>query len=1056
MNKKTFVGIFLSGLILLASALCIAQTTTATLSGTITDESGGVLPGVQVTITNSSTGAKRALTTDAGGRFVAPQLLPDKYDIAATLAGFETSVRQGITLTVGQEASINLAMKVGTVTEQVTVTAEAPLLDTSSSAVAGVVDEKRIQELPLNGRDFSQLPLVQPGVLSIRNADPTVANKGYGQRISMGGTRADQTAWLLDGTNIKSPSNFGTPGSAAGVMLGVDAVREFQVLTSNYSAEFGKSSGGVINIISKSGTNQLHGSAYEFLRNSDLDARNFFDIPNKAPFKRNQFGASIGGPIKKDKTFFFGNYEGLRQRQGITNLDTVPDANFHQGLLPGVAPVTVAPEIRPFLALWPLPNGGELLDSKGNPSGFGNLYAPANSSVNEDFFVVRVDHHLNDSQTLFGRFTFDQGNLVQPDPIPITQFAVNAHTRYVTAEHENVVSPRFLMTSRVAFNRTLLSSNDVPTISYPSNLNLFLAGVLPGLAFPGPTPGFGPSTTNIFLTANNLYEFSESFQYLRGNHSMKFGVDVEKVGYNRFEYPAGSNGTLTWTTPTAFLQDATLTSFAARATGSDTFRTWTWYEVGTYFQDDWKVGPHLTLNLGVRYEPMTVPTEKHGRDTNLVNWTTDTAFTVGQLYQNPTMRNVSPRVGFAWDPKGDGKTSIRGGFGIFFVDYSGAYFGTPGDKDPPFAASTASVLGNLASAVSDMARISPGLLTPAVTPNTLPDIINFHLKPSYDLKANFAIERQLPGGMALSVGYLGDRGVHLWRLADINDLPTVTLNGRPGVIPGTPRVNPLLGAGSIRNPDAQSFYNSLQVGLNRRFSHGFQFQTSYTWSRNVDDSSTGVAFTDYIAGGNGGTSMPYDPKADRGLSNLNVGQNLVISGIYDIPGPAGSRIASALLGGWQLANIFSAGSGVPFSVYVSGRNANDGDRTSGIQHPDRPLGTSMTGIVTGNPNQYFNPTAFVLPPPNTYGNAGRNILIGPGLLNFDLSLKKAAKLPISEASRLEFHADFFNIFNRANFAVPANLAVLNPTNGAYIAGAGQITRTVTSSRQLQFGLKLTF
>ena len=329
--------------VLTTSSLGMAQTT-AKLSGVVADESGGVIPGAQISIKNVGTGVQRSVVTDARGQYAAPSLAPGEYEITASLAGFETLVQKGIVLAVGQAAEINLKMKVGEVASRVEVTGDAPIVDTSTSAVTGVVEEKRIQDLPLNGRDFSQLALVQPGTVSVRNTSQ-VAQKGMGAKVSMADSRPDQTAWLLDGTNIKSISNFGTPGSAAGLMMGVDAIREFQVLVSDYSAEFGFTSGGVVNIITKSGTNGLHGTAYEFLRNSKLDARNFFDRAKPA-FKRNQFGASLGGRIKKDKAFFFGNYEGLRQRLGLTPVAIVPDQSVHQGIVGGQQ-LQVAPEIRP-------------------------------------------------------------------------------------------------------------------------------------------------------------------------------------------------------------------------------------------------------------------------------------------------------------------------------------------------------------------------------------------------------------------------------------------------------------------------------------------------------------------------------------------------------------------------------------------------------------------------------------------------------------------------------------------------------------------------------------
>lgn len=369
------VGVLVCGISALSPAM--AQTTTGAFLGTVTDSSGGVLAGAQVTASNGETGMKRSATTGADGKFVISQLPPDSYSITVTMTGFATLVRGGMTLTVGQQANLSLALQVGAVSQQVTITEEVPIVETTQSAVSGVVEEKRITDLPLNGRDFTQLALVEPSVVSVRNAASGNVSAGFGTRVSVAGSRPDQTGWLLDGVNIRGTSQFGTPGSAGGGVMGVEAVREFQVLTTNYSPEFGGTSGGVINMVTKSGTNQLHGSAYEFLRNSDLDARNFFDV-QKPSFKRNQFGGSLGGPIRKDKTFFFGNYEGLRQPLGLTSNAIVPDANAHLGLVPvrgGLQQVTIAPSIAPILNLWPLPNGGAV---GGVNSGFGTLLTPGN------------------------------------------------------------------------------------------------------------------------------------------------------------------------------------------------------------------------------------------------------------------------------------------------------------------------------------------------------------------------------------------------------------------------------------------------------------------------------------------------------------------------------------------------------------------------------------------------------------------------------------------------------------------------------------------------------
>jgi hypothetical protein len=340
-----------------------------------------------------------------------------------------------------------------------------------------------------------------------------------------------------------------------------------------------------------------------------------------------------------------------------------------------------------------------------------------------------------------------------------------------------------------------------------------------------------------------------------------------------------------------------------------------------------------------------------------------------------------------------------------------------------------------------------------MNPNSHMEILDYNLKPSYEMKLNVAVERQLGGDLSVVVGYLGGRGIHLWRVTDINSAPPISINGRPFVVAGTPRVNPNTGDGVDRVSDAQSFYNSLQVEVKKRFSHGIQFQSSYSFSKNIDDSTTGFAQTDYMEGS---SSQSANPKGDRGLSALNVKHNLVINGVYLIPSPVKPGLLAHFVDGWQLSNIFTVSSGTPFSANVSGRNAPDLSSDVGRQRPDLVAGRNSSNIVTGNPNQYFDPTAFFLPPAGYYGNAGRNVMTGPGFVNFDLSLFKSTPLSVREGARLEFRAEMFNLFNRANFGIPSSLQVLNGSTRAYIGGAGKITSTVGSSRQLQFGLKLIF
>jgi Carboxypeptidase regulatory-like domain len=450
-------------ILIVAATLSLAQTTTAAFLGTVMDPSGAVLPGVQVTASNVDTGLKRTTITNEEGRFLLSELPPGSYEVVVSLTGFETLVRKGMTLTIGQQANLSLTMKVGAVDEQVVVTGDAPIVETTQSSVSGVVEEKRITELPLNGRDFTQLALVEPATVSLRNTGTGEVGRGFGTRMSVAGSRPDQTGWLLDGMKINSNTFFGTPGSAGGGLLGVDGVREFQVLTTNYSSEYGGTSGGVINMVTKSGTNQFHGTVYEFLRNSALDAAAWEDNAygnGKAPFKRNQFGFSAGGPVRKDRTFFFFNYEGLRQPKGVTNVAVVPDANAHNGLVPGpgggLQEVKIAPSVAGLLQMWPTPN------APGNAgAGVGFLASSTSQRTRENFYMMRVDHRLSDSQSLFGRFSFDEASQVTPDLIPVDDVTLETHPRYGTIQLVSVWSSKLLTTMRAGVNRNNIALNEV-------------------------------------------------------------------------------------------------------------------------------------------------------------------------------------------------------------------------------------------------------------------------------------------------------------------------------------------------------------------------------------------------------------------------------------------------------------------------------------------------------------------------------------------------------------------------------------------------------------------
>ncbi len=1067
MSRRLLAGFCLVTACFWFHSVTLAQSTKARITGVVSDASGAVLPGVQLAVRNAETGAQRSMNSDERGRYVAAELAPGAYEVTATMTGFETLTRRGITLVVGQDAVINLTMNVGAVSEKVDVTGEAPLVDTSSSSVGGVVDSTQITQMPLNGRDFSQLALVVPGVFSVRNSDAG-ASKGFGTRIAMAGSRVDQTGWLLDGTNMKSVANFGSPGSATGVLMGVDSVREFRVLTGSYSAEFGGSSGGVVQLVTKSGTNEMHGTAYEFLRNDNVDARTFTDRA-KPEFRRNQFGGSLGGRIKRDKAFYFGNYEGLRQATvGSSQVATVPSESVHRGIVNGQQ-FSISPETKPFLDLYPLPNGTIRGDT-------GLLFSPSTEVLDENYFVTRVDYYLTPNQTLFSRFTYDQGSDSLPDVIPLSNQLIFTHSRFATAQYERIISPRLLSTTRAAYNRTNVSSDIVLNVNYPKNLFFLGYNEPPAITITGVNQ-LGPSANNISTRVQNLYEFSESMLYNRGSQSFKFGANFQMPDFNTSGPAAGAFGAFGWGSLQAFLQNGPLLTSAAQFPLSGTFRSLRQKVIGLYFQDDWQLRPNFTWNLGVRYEPFTAPTEKWNRLSSIRDWVHATQFDVGvPFWEQMSLKNFSPRVGFAWAPNGNGRTAIRAGFGLFYEVLAGSYYRTFSTKNPPFVASLVNAFTSYTSAASDVARIGPTALSAKTNSGTFYETVDGKIKPSYEMKFNASIEREIAKNLSVSVGYVGSRGVHLWRILDANAIPSTQVNGRAFVVTRNPlqRPNPNLGNGTLRISDAQSFYNSMNVEVKKRLSRGFQIQTSYTWARNVDDSTTGVAQTDY---NEGAASQPYDKIADRGLSSLHLEHNLVINGIWTVPSPAQTGIASYLLAGWQVSGIYSASSGVPFTVYVNGRNATDGTRNAGRQHPDLVAGRTSESIISGTsagcgtganavqagekigtPDRYFDPCAYFLPPAGFYGNNGRNTLIGPRFSNVDFSLLKNIPVPLRENARLEFHADFFNLFNRANLAPPQPTLsqAWNASNRQLVGGTAALTKVVGSARQMQFALKLIF
>ena len=1032
------------------------QVTTGTISGTVVDSSAAVLPGAEVVVLNEDTGIPRTVQANTAGRYSAPSLIPGRYRVTASVAGFQTQVRSGIQLTVGREAIVNFELPVGAVTERVEVTGEAPLVQTTEAAVGYLVDDRTIRELPLNGRDISQLILLNPGVVQNANGKWGNADKGFGKRYSISGMRGEDNSFLLDGSYINDYYRH-HPAGPTGALAGVETVREFQTLTSTFSAAYGRALGGVFNAVTKSGTNEWHGSAYEFLRNNSLDARNFFDQqkdpsdPRLPPFRRNQFGAVAGGPVFRDKMFFFAAYEGLRERLGESSTANVPDRNARQGILPGKT-VTVSPLIVPFLNQYPLPSP----DGRNFGNGTQEFFFQVSQPTTENFGQGRIDHQISDNDSIFLRFSANNAERARFNEFPDLFEIGNIKTRLWTLSETHIISPAWLNAFRFSYNRVVPGSDHIfpgagpGTVSVPGHPN-------PGGLEPGSGIGVRSGTEN----PGSVYEtkrfaFHDDVNTTLGNHAIQFGGMVERLHYNpvvpfrpygewRFgdiaDFLQGIPDRFRGTPPSlATLQRGIRQSFLA-----------------LYVQDDWKLTPSVALNLGLRWEPFTVPTEVNGLLDNLRNLTDQTT-TVGDPYwNNKSWTNFSPRVGIAWSPFASGRTSVRAGFGVFFAPTDSALYTVPllrsSRFSPAFEVNDPLHFPNALAAIAASASAPGG---GAVDAYALPfdDVDSAHA-----LQYSFTIQQQLGASNVLSVGYSGRQGVNLPSNGNFN-IPLMEFDGVSLRLPnGAQTFNKKFNRIFYISNNASSSYHGLGISLQRRFSAGLQAQVSYTFSKAIsvtDGSDTGNHAS---VGSEGSVPYPHELNVNKGLSGYHLKNVFTANYSYDLPvGRGMSGFAGHLLSGWQLTGIMAFQSGQPFGVLVQAPDRTRDHITR--SKPNRVPGFTQENTVLGDPNHYFTLDAFSAPAAGQLGNAGRNGLIGPGMARWDFGLHK--NFTLTEKMRLQLRIETFNLTNRVNFSAPSqrgtsggNVQIFT-RRGAPVESETVVRRTVDTSRQIQFGLKLTF
>ena len=1028
-------------------ALSMAQLPTGAILGTLRDGSGAVVPGARIAARNVETGQTRATESSANGSYRFSALPVGNYEVRVEHAGFQAQVRRGLALTVTQEAVVDFTLLLGAVEETVEVTAEAPLVNTTSGSLGGLVDEQRMADLPLNGRNYIDLTLLQTGVTQHKDIGGVTGQEGIW--FSSNGAPLRSNNLLLDGAPLQ---NLGGAASASvgNTTLGVEGIREYRVITNSFSAEYGMTMGSQMMIVSKNGTNDFHGSLFDYLRNSALDARNFFDrktaiTPRRLPaFTRNQFGGSLGGPIRAERTFFFVVSEALRERLGRTLITNVIPPAAKQG-------AEIAPIIRPLLSLFPDPN---------LPN---NQYTfPFSQPTNVNYGQVRIDHTFSGNDSVFGRYTIDDSEKIRPRDYPQFRDVGVGRSQFVTVSENHIFSPSLLNTFRFSFSRTNNVFDSFSGIRGPQFS--LVPGEEIGVISIGGVTTFGPDGTTPTVYGQDIFTWSDDLFFTRGRHSLKFGTLI-----NRFhQLPSvgtATKGSISFPSLATFLQAQPNQYFAATP-GSILDRRFQFTTLGFYVQDDMRLVSNFSLNLGLRYEFQTEVDEARGYKSALRDISRDATATVGTPYKNTSLKNFSPRFGFAWDVRGNGKTAVRGGFGLLYDlgNLGGALLITA-NGTPPFSSR---------STVVNPASLAFPLAFPRETVGKTARIIDYLLEQPHLLQYNLTVERQLPFDMAMTLAYAGSRGINLIQTTEGN--PTVPQGipqaGRcltsgtppPFVADGPkcwtgqdPRTNPNWANIELKTAGSSSWYNSLQLGFLKRLSAGLQFQSSYTWSKLLDMSQGQWGGENSLS-----NSTPTDPsnlKVEKGPAQFDVAHNWQFNAIYRLPNlTSGASILSRIVNDWGISGILALQSGYPFTPNLSANRSRSQVAGAQADRPDLAPGRNNDNIILGGPDRYFDPSAFTIPAAGFLGTAGRNILRGPGFANLDASLAKDAALGfLGESGKLEFRAEFFNILNRANFFGPDRVVyagradVENP-----LPTVGRITRTVSTARQIQFALKVRF
>jgi len=1066
----------LAMLALLTAGCALAQVGTASIRGAITDPSGAVIPNAHVSVKNVGTGVTVDLTTDADGRYVAPTLIVGTYQISVQAQGFQTGVRQNITLEVGEQREVNVTLAVGQMSQEVAVQENAAQVDTATSTVSGLINQQQMRDLPLNGRNFEQLIALTPGTVPVTNVSQS-AYIGRSITYSYAGARPVGQEEMIDGQDIQDFWGHGSGAAVLGTSLGVDAIAEFQTYTSLASAQFGGANGG-LNAVTRSGTNAIHGSGYYFARNSVFDANPYF-VPStgKPEFERNQYGGTIGGPIKKNKMFYFVNYEGLRQTLGETPVITLPNQaartevqNYLATLVPGSAQANSEKVVLNGLNAIPLPTASAI--NLGN--GTSQEVLNGNQTGVENYVVGRWDYTLSPKDTIWFRIIYDHATL--SEPFAANQIGLYPQTAFDHNQFDNIgwtrnISATLINQANFNYTRTAQvgnTPNTVPAFACnPTNVyDCYFSS--PGVSS---ILGLNTPTAPIFDYIQNKFEPRDQIIWIKGGHSISIGGFVNRIrtltstpvnpGGNFYfsSYGYSASGT---PLANSFLTGQPYQFVGALPGFADSVRNFRETDVIGYIQDDWKALKNLTINLGFRYSWATNPyditndlyafIQPYASQPGYVN--VPKAFS-----QNPNGKNFDPRIGFAWSPFKDNKTVIRGGAGIIHYLWQPRDYGVGYNFSPPFD-QVAVAFPALSIPVQFVCTAAAAQCTP--TQPSIHDALGYNITSTpYVIQYNANLQRELPGGMIASVGFLGSESSHLASMVELN--PQINsgttqnpvfatlqnVNGAQTLV-SNPRINPNFGMMGEIMPWAHASYHAVQFQVNKALSHGLQFQGNYTNSRCYDNGSGAYA----VDGGGGVTPLPpYPLSRNNGNCSFDRRNNFSINGVYTLPFH-GHRLTE----GWQISNLFGFHTGLPFTVVCGFDCVGLGEQNSASWVNINP-GVNIGSIVQpGNINHYFNTSAFSLPTLGTLGNENRFMFYGPSLADDDIAIVKNTR--IHENMNIQFRAEAYNIANHPNFSNPNSSLYTGPTSPN--PSAGKITGTISaggglpSSRQLQFAVRFQF